>query len=85
MVALFNICGYFVIFMTIWTISILSIGEYLIGKLNLETKYPKIAKYIKIKQKLYKAYFTFYIIWLYLIVILCIIANFYMLLLKYFV
>lgn len=85
LVALFNIFGYIMILSTITSLSILLIGEYLIEKFNLDTKYPKLSIYIRMKQKLNKHYLMFYIIILYLLVLLLIICNVYMLVLKYFV
>ena len=83
LVALFNIIGYTAILMTLISLSSLTIGDYLIEKLNLESKYPKLSKLIKLKQNLNKHYLMFYTIMLYIISILCILANIYILILKY--
>ena len=55
-----------------------------IDKLKLDIKYPKFAKYIKIKQSLNKHYLMLYFVLFYFIIIIFIIGNIYMLLLKYF-
>jgi len=85
LVALFNIIGYGMILGTLISITTLLIGDYLIDKFKIETKYPKLSKYIRIKQTLNKHYLMFYIIMFYIIVIVFIIVNVYMLLIKYFV
>jgi len=85
LVALFNIICNFMFLTTLTSIGILLVGDYLIKNLNLETKYPKIYKFIKIKEKLNKHYLIFYIVFFYLLIILCLIGNIYMLVLKYFV
>lgn len=85
LVALFNIIGYSMILLTLISITTLLIGDYLIEKLKLDIKYPKLAKYIRFKQSLNKHYLMFYMIMFYIIVLLFIIVNIYMLLLKYFV
>jgi len=60
-VIIFNLFGYVILFEIMTTISTLLIGDHLINYLKLETKYPKIAKYIKFKQTINKLYFNFYI------------------------
>ena len=71
------------IFTTITNLSTLLIGDYLIDKLKLENKFPKLSKYIRIKQNLNKNYLIFNIIILYVITIIYILCNIYMLILKY--
>jgi len=85
MVALFNIFGFFMVLVTIFNLSTVLIGDYLIDRLKLEDKFPKLSKYIRIKQRLNKGYLTFYYVLLYIITITCILCNIYMLLLKYYV
>ena len=85
LVALFNIIGFGMLLSTLFSISTLLIGDYLIDKLQLDIKYPKISKYIKLKQRLNKHYLMFYMTMLFIISIVFILANVYMLLLKYFV
>ena len=70
---------------TLTSIVIVLIGDYLINKLNLEVRYPKLAKYIRLKEKLNKHYLIIYIVIFYIIVFLSIIGNIYMLFLKYFI
>jgi hypothetical protein len=85
LVAIFNIVGFCTVIVNLNNISILLIGDYLIEKLNLEVKYPKLTKLIRIKQKLNKGFLTFYLAFLYLLLIIYILGNIYMLVLKYFV
>ena len=73
------------ILLTLFNISLLLIGDFVINKLSLNTKYPKLSKYIKIKQTLNKGYLIFYIILLFLITIIYIIYNIYMLVPKYYI
>lgn len=84
-VALFNIICEIMILMALTSICILLIGESLINKLNLDTRYPRLSKYIRMKEKLNKYYLKYYIILLYTIVILCLCGNIYMFVLKYFI
>ena len=85
LVALFNIFVNIMILTTLTSIVIVLIGDYLINKLNLEVRYPKLAKYIRLKEKLNKHYLIIYIVIFYIIVFLSIIGNIYMLFLKYFI
>lgn len=73
------------VLVTIFNLSTVLIGDYLIERLKLEDKFPKLSKYIRIKQRLNKGYLTFYNVLLYIITITCILCNIYMLLLKYYV
>jgi hypothetical protein len=82
-VALFNILGFFMILVTIFNLTTVFIGDYLIDRLKLENKYPKLTKYIKFKQNLNKGYLTFYYVILYIITIIFILCNIYMIFLKY--
>ena len=85
LVALFNIIGYVTILFTLFSITTLLIGDYLIDNFKLEIRFPKLAKLIRIKQILNKHSLFFNIIMFYVIVITFIIMNIYMLLLKYFI
>jgi len=85
MVALFNIFGFFMVLVTIFNLSTVLIGDYLIDRLKLEDKFPKLSKYIKFKQTLNKGYLTFYYLILYIITITFILCNIYILLLRYFI
>jgi hypothetical protein len=75
MVVVFNIIGYFMLLMILTSITTLLIGDQLINILKLETKYPKIAKYIKFKQTLNKYYLRFYIVLLYTLLLILIFVN----------
>lgn len=83
-VALFNIICDIMILMALTSISILLIGNFIIKNYNLETKYPWLYKYIKIRENLNKYFLRYYIILLYIIVLLCLGGNIYMFVLKYF-
>jgi hypothetical protein len=75
MVIVFNIIGYFTLLMILTSITTLLIGDQLINILKLETKYPKIAKYIKFKQTLNKYYLRFYIVLFYILLFILISVN----------
>lgn len=85
LVALFNIIWNILLLMLLTSISILLIGDYIIEKCSLDTKWPKIARYIKMKIMLNKYYLIFYIILFFVLLIVCIFINIYMLMLKYFI
>jgi hypothetical protein len=85
LVFLFNLLGYVQLFLIMTTILTILIGDHLINYLKLETKYPKIAKYIKFKQTINKLYLNFYIVYFYFILILIICVNIFMFSYDYFV
>jgi hypothetical protein len=84
MVIVFNISGYIMLLFTLTSITTLLIGDQLINFFKLETKYPKLAKYIKLKQTLNKHYLRFYIVLFYILFLLLISINIYMFSLEYF-
>lgn len=84
-VAIFNIIGLCMVFFALQSISTILVGDYLIEKLKLEIRFPKLAKYIRIRQSLNKHFLMYYIVLLYTIVIVFILGDIYMLVLKYFV
>jgi hypothetical protein len=85
LVALINIFGHIMILFTLFSISVVLIGDYLVDNLKLEMRFPKLAKLIRIKQTINKHSLFFNIIIFYIITISFIIINIYMILLKYFV
>lgn len=78
MVIVFNILGYIILLITLTNITTLLIGDQLINFLKLESKYPKLAKYIKLKQILNKHYLRFYIVIFYILLLLLISINIFM-------
>jgi len=84
MVILFNLIGYSSLFFTVTSITTLLIGEQLINSFKLEIRFPKLAKYIKLKQTLNKHYLRFYIALFYIELFLLVSINIYMFSLKYF-
>ena len=85
LVALINIFGYIMILFTLFSITVVLIGDYLIDNFKLEIRFPKLSKLIRIKQTLNKHSLFFNIIIFYIIVIIFIIINIYILLFKYFI
>jgi hypothetical protein len=55
-VILLNIFGYFMIFQALISICLILLGDSLILKFNLETRYPKFSKFIKVRTKISKAH-----------------------------
>ena len=84
MVIVFNILGYIMLLITLTSITTLLIGDQLINILKLEIRYPKLAKYIKLKQTINKHYLRFYIALFYILLLLLIFINIYMFSLEYF-
>jgi tetratricopeptide (TPR) repeat protein len=84
MVIVFNISGYIMLLFTLTSITTLLIGDQLIIFFKVESKYPKLAKYIKLKQTLNKHYLRFYIVLFYILLLLLISINIFMFSLEYF-
>jgi len=84
MVIVFNIIGYTSLLITLTSITYILLGDQIINLLKLESKYPKLAKYIKFKQTLNKYYLRFYIIFLYILILLLISVNIFMFSFEYF-
>ena len=75
-----NLIGYSSLFMTFTSICFLFYGEYLINKYKLEsrlTNYPILLKLLKIRQKLVKPSFIYYIVVFYITIIVFIGINIY--------
>lgn len=77
--SLTNLLGFIMILGGMITISLILFGKYIINYFKLEEKYPKLAKYIRLRQTFNKYYLIINIIIIYLILILYIVLNFYML------
>ena len=84
LVILFNLAGYVSLILVMTNITTLLIGDHLIKYFNLETKYPKIASYIKYKQTINKFYLKFYISYFYFLIIIIISVNIFMFTYDYF-
>jgi len=84
MVIVFNILGYTMLLFTLTSITTLLIGDQIINFLKLESKYPKLVKYIKLKQTLNKHYLRFYIVLFYILLLLLISINIFMFSFEYF-
>ena len=78
LVALYNIIGYIMICSTLFSICIILVGDYLILKLNLESKFPKFAKILKVRARVTKIYLNFYILSLFILIFINIGVNIYM-------
>ena len=81
-VAIFNIICHSTIFVNLMTISSVLLSDYLIKYLNLEAKYPKLAKYLKIRENINKHYLMYNFVFIYLFTFFAISANIYMFFLK---
>jgi hypothetical protein len=84
MVIVFNIIGYTSLLITLTSITYILLGDQIINLLKLESKYPKLAKYIKFKQTLNKYYLRFYIALFYILILLLISVNIFMFSFEYF-
>jgi hypothetical protein len=84
MVIVFNLLGYIMLLFTLTSITTLLIGDQLIKNFKLDTNYPKLAKYIKLKQTLNKYYLRFYIVLFYILLLLLISINIFMFSFEYF-
>lgn len=77
-VIVFNIIGYIALMSSLTTLVSLLIGDQIIKSLNLETKYPKLAKYIQLKQTVNKYSLRFYIVLFYIELLILISVNIFM-------
>lgn len=84
MVIIFNISGYIMLLFTLTSITTILVGDQIINIFKLEIRYPKLAKYIKLKQTLNKHYLRFYIVLFYILILSLISVNIYMFLFEYF-
>ena len=75
-----NARGLITILFIITSIYLTLFGSYLIDSFNLETRFPKLAKIIKLRQDVTKFYITIYIIFLYLFIFALISVNLFLLL-----
>ena len=73
-----NAIGFLIILGAFTSIVIILFGDYLISKLQLETRYPRLAKLIQIRQKVNKYYIIYNILFIYFIVIAYIFINIFM-------
>lgn len=77
-VILLNIICFIVLLFTLTNISTVLIGDSLIKLFKLETNYPKLANFIKIRKKINEGYLVFNIIIFYILIFFAIILNIYM-------
>jgi len=85
MVIIINLLGYVSLTRLMTSIAIVFMGDKIINFLKLETKYPKLAIYIRYKQTINKLYLTLYIGYFYLFIFLIISLNIFMFLYDYLV
>lgn len=83
-VILLNLCGYIFLIMIMTSITTLLIGGELINYFQLESKYPKLAKYIKFQLTLRKYSLRFYIVEFYFSILILISVNIFMFSYSYF-
>lgn len=77
-----NLMGFIMIFGGMLSVTSILFGQYLIEYFNLEKRYPKLAKYLKLRQTVEKYYLIINIVIIYFIIIYYIVLNFYMLAIK---
>ena len=73
-----NGIGFILVFSAFTSIVTILFGEYIINKLQLETKYPKLARFIQIRQKINKYFIIYNIIFIYFVLIAFICLNIFM-------
>ena len=73
-----NGLGFILVFSAFTSIVTILFGEYIINKLQLETKYPKLARFIQIRQKFNKYFIIYNIIFIYFVLIAFICLNIFM-------
>lgn len=78
-VALINLIGYITIFNTGVSIAIILGGNHLIQSFKLEEKYPWLSKVLRVRAKLNSVYLRLYITLVFIIVVVWIILNLYIL------
>jgi uncharacterized protein YbcV (DUF1398 family) len=83
-VAVLNLIGHLVVLNAVISITLILAGSYLINNYNIEKKYPKLAFFIKTRQKLTKAYLWTHVIFLFIFLFLNIGANLYVIFNRYF-
>jgi len=83
-VAVFNVLMIGSILLTMFSMSLLLVGDYLIDKFKLETRWPRFARFIRLKQKLNKHLLMYYITILFILCILGLSGNIFMFFSKYF-
>lgn len=72
---LFNLFGYFMIFQSIFSISLILLGELLIQKLELEKRYPRVSNFIRIRAKLKKVSLWIHVTLLFVILFILVGVN----------
>ena len=73
-----NAIGFLFLLVIIFSISTIIFGEYLIKYFKLEERFPKLAKYLKIRQSFSKFYVISYVVLLYIITIFFVCVNLFM-------
>ena len=72
---LFNSLGFLMIFFAFTSIVTVLFGEFIINKLQLETRFPRLAKIIKLRKTISKYSLLFNIVLVYLIILIFIYVN----------
>lgn len=72
---LFNSFGFLMIFFSFTNIVTVLFGDFIINKLQLENIFPRLAKYLKLRQTINKYFLTFNILLVYLIILIFIYVN----------
>lgn len=73
-----NIIGFSIILVAVNSIIFIYFGNNIINYFNLESKYPKLAKIIKIRRRILDKYIKFQIVYIYVTSIIFICINIYM-------
>lgn len=73
-----NTIGFILVLSAFTSIVTILFGEYLVQKLQLETRLPKLARYLKMRQKINKYFILYNVIFIYFILIAYICLNVFM-------
>ena len=73
-----NLIGFLMVLGGLVSITFILFGDYLINYFKLEERFPKLAKYIQLRQKIQRYTLIFHMFMVYLILIVFIIINAYM-------
>lgn len=73
-----NAMGFFSVLLAFTSIVLIFFGDYLISILKLETRYPRLAKFIQLRKKVNKYFLVYNIVFIYFMLISYICINIFM-------
>ena len=73
-----NLLGLFFILFSLISITTIMFGEYLVNYFKLDSKIPRLSKYILLRSQINKIALVYYFIYLYIVIVIFILINIYM-------